>query len=149
MEEDKKPSTAQQVATVFDRLEGAASKLLIASRQMVTDAKLIRVTVRILIPLALFLALLAGFLQYQIVGRDDRLAILDTRLADLKTQVENLEESSRKTEASAEKASTAAAAAQAALEAAIAQSQGQSEGSNQAITRINEIYDTCVVKKEC
>lgn len=90
---------------------------------------------KVLIAIVIIVGLVAGALQFQLTQRN-------RDIDDLKGQVERSEKASRQAQAAAEAATLA-------LNTAIANSQQASDDSTDAIRRINEIYDTCVVRKEC
>lgn len=90
---------------------------------------------KVLIAIVMIVGLVAGALQFQLTMRN-------RDIEKLKGQVVRSEKASRQAQAAAEAATLA-------LNTAIANSQQASDDSTDAIRRINEIYDTCVVRKEC
>lgn len=111
--------------------------------------KMTKAFARVAIPIVAGLLLVVGALIFQIELRDDKLEDVSKNVTELKTTQRQLETSLEDAKTAALKAEIAASAAQKALDAAIANSQAASNDSNEAIKRINEIYDTCVVRKEC
>jgi hypothetical protein len=111
--------------------------------------KMTRAFARVAIPIVVGLLLVVGGLIFQIELRDDRLASIEKTVISLETTQKELNSALSETREASIKAEIAATSAQKALDAAIANSQAATEDSNVAIQRINEIYETCVKRKEC
>lgn len=88
-------------------------------------------------------------LEIQIIARDETVETLQKTAVESRDASRNAKIASDDARIASNEAKVAAEAAKAALDAAIANSQQQGDDSNQAIKRINDIYNTCVVQKEC
>lgn len=110
---------------------------------------IIRPALKILVPTVIALALVSTALIFQVELRDDKIERLENTQTELKTQLIETRTAANEAKDAANKAKVAAESADASLKAAIASAQQQGNDSTTAINRINEIYDTCVVKKEC
>lgn len=80
--------------------------------------------------------------QFSLIQRDKKIDQLTENVAILQKSADDAIIASRE-------AKIAAEAAKSALDAAITNSQEAGKASEDAINRINDIYDTCVVRKEC
>lgn len=127
-----------KVATVGEAFE----IMLAASDSAHRSASYLERMVKVLVPVIIALLLGCGFLIWQVKDRDHVIEQLESTVVSLKS-------SSSETRDASIKAQLAAESAKSSLDAAIANSQRQTDNSTTAINRINEIYDTCVVRKEC
>lgn len=109
---------------------------------------IIRPAIKVLVPTVVALALVSTALIFQIELRNDKIEQLEKTQAGLKAQLTETSQAAKEAKEAANKAAVAAESADSSLKAAIAQSQQASQGSNEAITKINEIY-TCVKQKQC
>ena len=148
-----KPTSVATVGEAFDVMVDAsgvvatnADKITVAANFLL---KMTKAFARIAIPIVVGLLLVVGGLILQIEIRDDKIARLETNVVKMDTTQQELKTSLTEAKDAALKAEIAANAAKSSLDAAIANSQQAGEESNDAIRRINEIYDTCVVRKEC
>jgi len=104
---------------------------------------------KVAVPLIMGLILVSAVQFYQRGQVNEKLTTVQNSNVELKTQIRELKESNEKTQDAAAKAQTAAESADASLKGAIAASQRSTNDTTEAIKRINDIYDTCVVRKEC
>lgn len=109
----------------------------------------VRALGRIGIPIVATIGLIAVAQMYQIELRDDKIQRLEQTQIELKALLSEANQAANEAKEASNKAAIASESADASLKGAIANSQRQTQDSSNAINRINEIYDTCVVKKEC
>lgn len=144
------PHTVATIGEAFDVMVEASGVVHENSQKLVTATdRLVRV-LRVAVPVVVIIVAVVVFLQIQVVQRDDKIDVLTDQITELKGEVRSLKESSTQTSKSADKAAIAAGAAQTTLEQAIAQAQrGPDPATAAAVERINDIYQQCVVMKQC
>ncbi len=108
-----------------------------------------RIFAKVFIPLVLAMFLTVAGLIVIVVIQRNRAEDANDRINKLEGIVESLRDSSDETRDAARSAKTAAESANTTLQSAIASSSQQSQGTSEAVNKINEIYETCVVKHQC
>lgn len=134
------PPTSRTLGETFEEWRTATEMMVNVGLYMehIVD-RLMRI-IKVLVALVAILFMVAGFLQFQLVQRQET---FEGTVSALSTKFEQLEKSSEDTRVAAESAKTT-------LDAAIAQSGGGVDPAIiDALKQIDALYAVCVQRREC